>query len=166
MKSVKVQKLSAESFKKYGTYAALINPDAETTGPKDATIAFFRDMVQQDLKGECPSFSTCRMKYRDLVIDAGEYHNNTCEVSMPLNGDALVWVAPADCSARVPTEKIEVFYVPQGTLLNIRPGVWHHAAFALDEKPLDVMIVLPERAYINDCVCLSIPEAEQIAIEI
>ena len=114
-------------------------------------------------KGDALKFD---VSYRCRLIDAGEYHNNTCEVSMPLNGDALVWVAPADCSARVPTEKIEVFYVPQGTLLNIRPGVWHHAAFALDEKPLDVMIVLPERAYINDCVCLSIPEAEQIAIEI
>lgn len=162
---IKVQKLTAEKFNKYGSFAALVNPQSETTGPKDATIVFFRDMVQQDLSGKLPSFSTCQMKYRPLVIDAGEYHNHTCEVSMPLNGDALVWVAPADCSDRVPVEKIEVFFVPQGTLLNLRPGVWHHAAFAIEQKPLDVMIVLPERAYINDCVCLTIPENERPEIE-
>ena len=164
MKTVKVQQLSAESFKKYGSYAALINPDAESTGPKDATICFYRDMVQQELFGVNPSFSTCRMKKRPLIIDAGEYHNHTCEVCMPLTGDSLVWVAPADCSDHVPTDKIEVFFVPRGTILNVRPGVWHHAAFALDDV-LDVMIVLPERAYINDCICYAIPEADQVQIE-
>lgn len=165
MKKIKVQKLTVASFHKYGSYAALINPDAETTGPKDGTIVFYRDMVQQELFGQNPSFSTCRMQPRPLVIDYGEYHNHTCEVSMPLNGDALVWVAPADCSDRVPVDKIEVFEVPQGTVLNLRPGVWHHAAYAVGDKPLDVMISLPERAYINDCVCLEIPEAERPVIE-
>ncbi|MCQ2352278.1 MAG: ureidoglycolate lyase [Victivallaceae bacterium] len=165
MKSVKVQKLSVEKFAKYGSFAALINPDAETTGSKDASIVFYRDMVQQELFGRNPSFSTCRMKPRPMVIDAGEYHNHTCEVSMPLNADALVWVAPADCSKNVPVDKIEVFLVPRGTILSIRPGVWHHAAFAIDNQPLDVMIVLPERAYVNDCVGVAIPKADQRKIQ-
>ncbi len=161
MKSIKVRKLSAESFKKYGSYAAMINPEAETTGPKDASIVFYRDMVQQDLFGSCPNYSTLRVKARPQVIEAGEYHNNTCEVIMPLNGDAIVWVAPADCSEKVPVDKIEAFYVPQGTLLCIRPGVWHYAPFAADKNTLDVLIVLPERCYCKDLVCVNIPKAEQ-----
>ena len=161
MKSIKVQKLTVAGFAKYGSYASLINPDSIATGPKDASIVFFRDMVQQDLFGKNPSFSTLQVKPRPLVIECGEYHNYTCEVSMPLNGDALVWLAPADCSKHVPVENIEVFYVPQGTLLNIRPGVWHHAAFATGKDSLDIMIVLPERLYMTDLICADIPKSEQ-----
>ncbi len=165
MKNVKVQKLTVEKFAKYGSFAALINPDGEATGPKDASLVFFRDMVLPSFGGEIPAFSTLRVKPRPLVIDAGEYHNHTCEVSMPLNGDALVWVAPADCSKTVPVDKIEVFLVPRGTLLSFRPGVWHHAAYAIDNQVLDVMIVLPERAYVNDCIGAAIPKADQRKIQ-
>ena len=165
MKTVSVQPLTVEKFHRYGSYAALIDPCADATGPKDAPIVFFRDMVQQELFGANPSFSTCRMTSRPLVIDVGEYHNHTCEVSMPLDNDALVWVAAAGAETdRVPVERIEVFYVPKGTLLMIRPGVWHHAAFSVDRNPVNVMIVLPERGYMNDCFGVQIPKADQLKI--
>ncbi|MBO4492529.1 MAG: ureidoglycolate lyase [Lentisphaeria bacterium] len=165
MKTVSVQPLSVEKFHRYGSYAALIDPCADATGPKDAPIVFFRDMVQQELFGSNPSFSTCRMTARPLVIDVGEYHNRACEVSMPLDNDALVWVAAAGAEAdRVPVERIEVFYVPKGTLLMLRPGVWHHAAFSVNRKPVNVMIVLPEREYMTDCICAQIPKTEQVRI--
>lgn len=162
MKTVAVQPLSPAKFNRYGSYAMMIDPCADATGPKDAPIVFFRDMVQQELFGANPSFSTCRMPERPLVIDAGEYHNHTCEVSMPMDNDALVWVAPAGAeTGRVPVEQIEVFYVPKGTLLMIRPGVWHHAAFSVNRKPVNVLIVLPERGYLNDCHGVAIPKSEQ-----
>ena len=162
MKTVAVQPLSPAKFNRYGSYAMMIDPCADATGPKDAPIVFFRDMVQQELFGANPSFSTCRMTERPLVIDAGEYHNHTCEVSMPMDNDALVWVAPAGAeTGRVPVEQIEVFYVPKGTLLMIRPGVWHHAAFSVNRKPVNVLIVLPERGYLNDCHGAAIPKSEQ-----
>lgn len=165
MKTVTVQPLSVEKFHRYGSYAALIDPCADATGPKDAPIVFFRDMVQQELFGANPSFSTCRMTARPLVIDAGEYHDHACEVSMPLDNDALVWVAAAGAEKdRVPVERIEVFYVPKGTLLMLRPGVWHHAAFSVNQKPVNVMIVLPEREYMTDCVGVQIPKSEQVRI--
>ena len=165
MKTVAVQPLSPEKFKRYGSYAAMIDPCADATGPKDAPIVFFRDMVQQDLFGANPSFSTCRMTARPLVINKGEYHNHTCEVCMPMDNDALVWVAPAGAvTDRVPVEQIEVFYVPKGTLLMIRAGVWHHAAFSVNRDPVNVLIVLPERGYLNDCHGVAIPKAEQLKI--
>ncbi len=161
MKSIKVRKLSVEAFHKFGSYGTMISPDAEATGPKDATIVFYRDMVQQEIFGANPNYSTLQVKPRPQVIEYGEYHNNTCEVMMPLNGDAIIWAAPADCSDHVPVEKIEAFYVPQGTLLCLRPGVWHHAPYAVGKKALDVLIVLPERAYAKDLICYAIPKADQ-----
>lgn len=166
MKKIAVQSLSVEKFHRYGSYARLINPESDATGAKDAPIVFYRDMVQAELFGKNPSFSTCRMLSRPLIIDVGEHHNHTCEVSMPLDNDALVWVAPAGAdSGRVPVEDIEVFYVPAGTVMMLRPGVWHHAAFSVNSSPVNVMIVLPERAYINDCVSVNIPSDEQLEIQ-
>jgi len=85
---------------------------------------------------------------------------------MPLDNDALVWVAPAGATAEVPVDDIEVFFVPRGTLLCIRPGVWHHAAFTPDKRNLNVMIVLPERAYMTDCHVAEIPAKKQLEIKL
>ncbi len=164
MKTVKVQPLSIEKFHRYGSYAQMINPVTDATGPKDAPIVFFRDMVQADI---CDTaFSVCRMEPRELIIDIGEFHNHTCEVAMPIDNDALVWVAPAGAGGEVPVDQVEVFFVPKGTLFKVHPGVWHHAAFSANDKPVNVMIVLPERAYVNDCIGVPIPAAEQLRIEL
>jgi hypothetical protein len=58
MKTVKIQQLSVEKFHRYGTYAKMVDPASDATGPKDAQIVFYRDMVQQTLS-DSPSFSTC-----------------------------------------------------------------------------------------------------------
>ena len=63
-------------------------------------------------------------------------------------------------------DDIEVFFVPKGTLLCIRPGVWHHAAFTPDKRNLNVMIVLPERAYMTDCHVAEIPAKKQLEIKL
>ena len=52
------------------------------------------------------------------------------------------------------------------TLLCIRPGVWHHAAFTPDKRNLNVMIVLPERAYMTDCHVAEIPAKKQLEIKL
>ena len=163
MKTIKVQQLSVEKFHRYGTYAKMVDPVTDATGPKDAEIVFYRDMVQQTLS-DSPSFSTCFMRPRPMIINVGEYPDFTCEVSMPLDNDAIVWVAPAGASEEVPVDDIEVFYVPQGTLLSLRPGVWHHAAFTPNDKNVSVMIVLPERCYMTDCHVAEIPADKQLEI--
>lgn len=162
MKTVKAQPLTIEKFHRYGSYARMIDPETDATGPVNAPIVFFRDMVQADIAKT--SFSVCRMEPRELVIDVGEFHNHTCEVAMPLDNDALVWVAPAGAGNTVPVDDIEVFIVPQGTLFKVHPGVWHHAAFSPNDKPVNVMIVLPERAYANDCIGVPIPVENQLKI--
>ena len=78
MKTIKVQKLTRENFHKFGDFVTLIDPLNEpATGPKDAWCAFFRDMVQLDLGGAVPSFSTCRIQPRKFVVDEAEFHNHT-----------------------------------------------------------------------------------------
>ena len=126
MKSIKVQKLTRENFHKFGSFANFIDPLSEpATGPKDAVLAFFRDMLQVDLGGAVPSFSTCRIMPRPMVITDAEYLNFTSEAAMPLDQDAIFWCAPANASQEFPADDVEAFLVPKGTMIMLRPGVWH-----------------------------------------
>lgn len=166
MKTIKVQKLTREAFHKFGDYATLIDPMTEpATGPKDGILAFFRDMLPVDFGGSVPCFSTCRIQMRDMVVTDAEIHDHTCEAAMPLDQDAVVWVAPATAGKKFPADEVEAFLVPKGTIIKLRPGVWHHGAFATENKPLNVMIVLPERCYDLDCYCIPVPAEQQVKVE-
>ncbi len=166
MKKIKVQPLSRDAFHKFGDYAMLIDPLSEpATGPKDAPIAFFRDMLPVELGGAAPAFSTCRIMPRPMVVTDAEYHSHTCEAAMPLDQNAIIWVAPAGAGDELPVDEVEAFYVPMGTIVKLRPGVWHHALFAVEDRPLNAMIVLPERTYANDVCCISIPREQQLEVE-
>jgi len=165
MRTIQAKELSVEDFMPFGTYAHLVDPDAEKIGA--APIEFFRDMVQQDLgHARIASFSTCRVEKRDRVIDVAEYHTATGEGILPLDNDVLIHVGPATpVDADVPLDKFMVFRVPKGTMVVLRPGVWHHAPFTTDEHPANVLIVLPERTYANDCKVVELEEQERITIE-
>jgi ureidoglycolate lyase len=164
MRTVQVRELSVDAFLPFGFYANLVDPDSEVIGT--VPIEFYRDMVQQDLGGtSMASFSTCRVEKRELTIDVTEYHSATGEGILPLDNDVLIHVAPASpVGTDVPLEKIQVFRVPKGTMVVLRPGVWHHAPFTVNDDPANVLIVLPERTYANDCGVVVLGE-DKVKIE-
>jgi ureidoglycolate lyase len=73
-------------------------------------------------------------------------------------------VAPAVPQKEFPFDQVEVFRVPRGTICCLRPGVWHHAPFALETDVVNCLIALPERTYMNDCTVFTFPEQERIKI--
>jgi ureidoglycolate lyase len=163
MRSVRVEELTVRSFLPFGHFAGMIDPEAEKLGAPP--IEFFRDMVQQDLgSGSIVSFSTCRVEKREPIIDVSEYHTRCGEGILPLDNDVLIHVGPATADAAVPVDKIRVFRVPMGTMVTLRPGVWHHAPITVNDKPANVLIVLPERTYANDCVVVNLPAENRIKI--
>jgi ureidoglycolate lyase len=156
-----VKKLSVESFFPYGTFAGMINPTTIKMGKKP--IEFYRDMLQLDLGGKSiASFSVCRVSKRPSVVDVSEYHTSCGEGVLPLNSDVVIHVGPAMPNGEVPLDKIVMFHVPKGTMVVLRPGVWHHAPFAYRSKLANVLIVLPERIYANDCNVYQIPATKQV----
>jgi ureidoglycolate lyase len=163
MRTVTAEPLTLETFAAFGSYANLIQPDGPRLGAPP--IEFFRDALPLELGGKSPVFSVCRVEARDLLIDVLEYHSHTGEGILPLDGDVLVQVAPATpANDPVPLEAVRVFHVPRGTMLSIRPGVWHHAPFSL-EGAVNVLIVLPERTYANDCVVVPLEGSQRVRIE-
>lgn len=104
------------------------------------------------------------MVRRPFVLDVSEYHNGCCEILLPLDGDVLMHVATAVAEKEFPFDQAEVFLVPRGTLCCLRPGVWHHAPFALGTDVVNCLVALPERTYMNDCTVYQFPEEKKIRI--
>ncbi|MFP4104451.1 MAG: ureidoglycolate lyase [Phycisphaerae bacterium] len=162
MKNLAVQDLSLEGFSEYGSFANMVNPQKFHFGGEP--IAFFRDMLQLELGSSSrASFSVCRVKQRPKMIETAEYHSSCGEGILPLDADVLIHVAHATKNGVVP-EEYEVFRVPQGTMVTLRPGVWHHAPFAESADTAHTLIVLPERTYANDCVVYTLDESEKTQI--
>ena len=163
MKEITWKKLSLEVFAKYGAYTNMINPSAPKLGAEP--IEFFRDMIQSQL-GTTPvaSFGVCRVVKRPFVMDVSEYHDTCCETVLPLDGDILMHVASAVPDKEFPFDQAEVFFVPEGTICVLRPGVWHHAPYAYTTAVVNCLVALPERTYMNDCKVYQFPRGKHITI--
>ncbi|HET6438094.1 MAG TPA: ureidoglycolate lyase [Anaeromyxobacter sp.] len=169
MRELRYRQLDPDAFAPYGSYAALIEPDS---GPRPAPrigalpIEFFRDVIQSGLgRDTTVSFGVCRVTRRPPVIDASEYHDGSCEALMPMDGDVLVHVAPAVPGDHFPAEQAEVFLVPRGTMVVLRPGVWHHGPFVLGRaERVSCLVALPERLYARDCQAVALPPEDQIRV--
>ncbi|MHC4983777.1 MAG: ureidoglycolate lyase [Planctomycetota bacterium] len=163
MAKLRVKELTLESFSKYGAFARMIDPDWPKIG--QSPIEFHRDMVPLYLhQAATPMFSICRVAKRPPVIDVTEYHSRTGEGILPLDADVAIHVGIATPDGEVPLDKMEVFRVPKGTFVAIRPGVWHHAPFVCEGETANVLIVLPERTYTNDCTVVEIPQPNRLEI--
>jgi ureidoglycolate lyase len=166
MKAVEIEELSMKEFRPFGFYANHIDPKTERIGKPP--VEFFRDMVQLNLgSASIASFSTCRVEKREFVIDVSEYHSGVGEGILPIDNDVIIHVGPATPpDSSFPLEKIRVFRVPKGTLVVLRAGVWHHAPFTVNDNPANILIVLPERTYADDCHVTELPDEDRIKIEV
>ena len=162
MPALPIEPLSTEAFAPFGTYAQMIDPDGEKLGRPP--IEFYRDKVALDLGGtHLVALSTCRVEKRPPTIDVAEYHTATGEGILPLDADVAIHVGPATAPDDLPLDRMRVFRVPRGTLVALRPGVWHHAPFVLDADAANVLIILPERTYAIDCEVEELAPDQQIA---
>jgi len=165
MKTIRVKKLSLDAFSPFGSFTNMVNPNTIRIG--EEPIEFFRDMAQLDLGASTiASLSVCRVLNRPLIVDVSEFHNACGEGILPLDADILIHVAPAGPEAELPVDRVEIFRVPRGTLVCLRPGVWHHAPFVLDASVANTLIILPERTYARDCHVFQIPEQKRLQIKI
>lgn len=164
MRKVPVENLTVENFSGFGSFANLINPQSFKIGA--TPIEFYRDMVMLNLGQHTQAaLSVCRVSKREPVVDVTEAHTSCGEGILPLDGDILIHVGPATPNGETPTDRFRIFRVPKGTMVTIRPGVWHHAPFTDGTEYVNVLIILPERTYANDCKVVEIPAENRVTIE-
>jgi ureidoglycolate lyase len=142
--------LTLEGFKPFGSYANMIDPAGVNTFDQPP-IQFMPDMIELDTGSENASLSVCRVQPREAVVDKTEFHSFSGELILPLNGDILIHVGPPTPKDDPPLDQMRIFYVPQGTAVVLKRGVWHHAPFAVGNKSVSTLIGLPPRTYADDC---------------
>jgi len=150
MNTIQVQPLTLETFKKYGDFVKIdkVNPETHLR-IGEAPVEFYPDLVLQNLGSSIAGVSLCRVFPRDLKVEVTEHHNFTEEGILPLDGDVYTHVGPA---TKKPNEmNIEVFEIPKLTFVRLKIGVWHHAVYSKGNQPVNVLILLAERTYHNDC---------------
>jgi ureidoglycolate lyase len=162
MKTIRCSGLEGGRFARYGYTANLLRPEGEKI--RSDSAIFFRDMIPLgSLKAAAAS--VCQLGRRAMIVTGAEYHSSCGEVIVPLDGDIIIPVAPALPAGSSPVDHFEAFHLKRGTLVYLRQGVWHSAAFPVDCEVVNLLIILPERTYANDCHVLSFGEAERIRIE-
>lgn len=160
MKTIKVKELTDENFRGYGEFYDMLCPAGNHLGD------FYPDHVLASGGGIMPmAFSSYVVKKtKEMVVTRGEYHDETCEVMLPLDGDVICHVAPP--SVEPVPEKTEAFRIPKGVLVKLNAGVWHQESFvAGNEDEVHVLIVLPQRTYKRDCTLVPYKEADWVRIE-
>lgn len=162
MKTIKIQGLSEDAFRKFGQFADLIHPDAF---PKigEGPGGFYRDMVELPFGGDTmPTVSVSEVYPGTLEARALEFHSRTGEGMLPLDEDVIICFAPATFDAHIPVQQVEAFHVPRNTLIMIRPGVWHSPAIVPGNAPVHMLVLLPERTYANDLHLEELSEAIEL----
>ncbi|MHB9132048.1 MAG: ureidoglycolate lyase [Armatimonadota bacterium] len=152
---LQIKELTAEAFQPYGTFAPM-TPPAAVPLVADGPIAFWPDcggvLGLGPNGGNQAAIGICQVSWRELKVDVTEYHSATGEGNIPLDGDIYIHVGPPT-TGDVPLDAIEIFRVPKGTAVVLKPGVWHHAPYATKEgEVVNTIILLPQRTYANDCV--------------
>ena len=161
MREIQPQALDQEAFRPYGDFIDLLRvPQVDR---REGDNIFAPDLLKLHLDGRMPaSVCVARVSECERVISALEYHQFTCEGILPLDGDIDIFVGPS--SFRVDLETVVAFRVPKGTFVRLNPGVLHGRQFVVDTPSVNVMILLPERTFGNDCVFTRLEEPDWIRI--
>lgn len=164
MKEIQIKELTLENMKPFGSFSQMIDPTARGGGIPG--MAFHADMETLELgTAHMAAFSTTRVTDKlPPVIVALERHARCGEGMMALDHDMLVYFAPAAATITQAVNELCAFRVPRGVMVTIRPGVWHCMPFTVDADVVNVLNILPERTYANDCEMHILEEADRVAI--
>lgn len=166
MRSIKVKELTMENFAAYGSFYDVGKPSGLGGGIPGMT--FYPDRVFVELgDAHAAALSVTKVnKALPKVILALEQHKHTGEGMLSMDGNMVLYVAPAGLGYPQNLENVEAFVIPKNVAVAIRPGVWHCMPFVVDTEEINVLNILPERTYANDTDMNVLKEEERIAIEL
>lgn len=162
MRTVKIEKLTKNTFSPFGEYYSYTKPDGYSL--KGEIHSFYPDRITAHL-GQNVAFSPIVVNKPDVMkITQVEYHTTTAELIMPLNDDMIIHVAQPSAGKPIP-EFTHAFLVPKNTLVKLNACVMHLTPLPANKSQLNALIILPECTYMNDCKVIDLKEAEQFIIQ-
>ena len=134
MYTIKAKQLTAEAFRKYGTYQNLLDNE-EMKKNSIFPENFFADLVTLDFgTSTLPTISICHVKKQEKNIVAFlEAHKFTCEGLLPLDGDVIIFVG-SPMGDKFSVENLEAFYVPKGTFVKLNPLIVHGTQYPVNSE--------------------------------
>jgi len=157
-----IETLSEEAFAPFGEFADL---SAEHPSICEGIVTYSPDIMGLELGDNKPSVCVCRVLGTDKVIGYSEYHANTEEGFLPIDGDIIVHVAAANSGEKYDVKDAKVFRVPAGTFIRLKKGTWHGAPLAAGDGPTNVLVMLPHKTHEKDCIQFLHGDDEQIQLQ-
>lgn len=128
MTVLRARALAPDAFSAYGSVIDVPNRREDASGPG---WRWWTETVALPTDGRPFAIGYLDLRPAPLRFDWAERHMRSPEVIVPLQGECLVYVGPAehpDEPPRIPERgRFEVFRVPPGAGVVMRPGVWHGA---------------------------------------
>ena len=147
-----IKMMTPVSYAKYGQ--VLVLPTDQPPAFSLDYVDFWNSPLTYEIKGATDIGICVVKKKRRGYIDLLERHLASEEVTVPLDGDMVIAVAPGkdvNDPDEVPDPKeIEVFLVRQKQTFTMYPGVWHGAPFAIDGNYLSMLVFLKHDTFHND----------------
>lgn len=150
--------IDAQSFAPFGRCIDLL----KLGGDPDQS-AYFPDLMRLQLPqpAAVSMGRVCACRRRLPFIEA---HPATAEIRLPLDGDIVLYVAPAQPLEQLDPQEIQAFLVPRGTLVEIKPGILHGRQFTVDKPVVHVLFLCREHAVRQDTVARTFEENFDIEI--
>lgn len=164
MDDIHVRPLTQESFQEYGRFVDLMNP--RNSLYKQGEPQFYSDLqkVSMGTRTEISVSVGAEMKRSENLIQFAEFHSYSEEGMLALDGDVIIYTAPATRKKIPPFLNFQAFYVPRGVFVVLKTGIWHGCQLPVQNQIVHNMILLPELTYANDTYCYYFKEDEQIKI--
>ena len=120
MRRIKVEKLTPEAFKEFGTVFSTVGRDHEST---PGVYDWYPGQGFVD-NAESVSVNLLTVKEREFWCQKFERHEQTSENLIPITAGIVISCLPA---GPVCFERLRAFYVPVGMGVSFAPNVWHFA---------------------------------------
>lgn len=85
---------------------------------------------------------------------------------MALGDETVIFVCPSDSSGEPLLDQTAAFFVPDKTFLAINSGIWHQAAYPIENDSVTILCILPLQTYKNDCKTRQLHPDKQIRINV
>ncbi len=133
MQKVKVEKLTQEAFREFGTVFSVTGHEHESTAG-----VFDWYPGQGFVKGAAAvSVNLLTVHERTFCCQRFERHEHTSENLLPITAGIIISCIPA---GEVSLERLRAFYVPVGMGVSFAPNVWHFAPHPIGSDATCVVI--------------------------
>lgn len=150
MQKVKVEKLTQEAFREFGTVFSVTDREHEsTTGVFDwyPGQGFVKDAA-------AVSVNLLTVHERVFCCQRFERHERTSENLLPITAGIIISCIPA---GEVSIERLRAFYVPVGMGVSFAPNVWHFVPHPIGSDATCV-VVFADGTSQNDMIFAELDE--------